>query len=54
MGRVSTRVMTEDCKSVDQSFTNTYWVNVATGKVVQSRQWAGDEFGYIITQAGIR
>jgi hypothetical protein len=54
MGRVSTKVMTEDCKSVDQSFTNTYWVSVATGKVVQSRQWAGDEFGYIITQAGIR
>jgi hypothetical protein len=54
MGRVSTRVMTEDCKSVDQSFTNTYWVSVANGKIVQSRQWAGDEFGYIITQAGIR
>lgn len=54
IGRVSTRVMTEDCKSMDQSFTNTYWVSSTTGAIVQSRQWAGDEIGYIITQVGIR
>ena len=54
IGRVATRVMTEDCKSMDQSFTNTYWVSSTTGAIVQSRQWAGDEVGYMITQVGVR
>ncbi|WP_339761757.1 YjbF family lipoprotein [uncultured Sulfitobacter sp.] len=54
VGRVATRVMTEDCKSMDQSFTNTYWVSSMTGAIVQSRQWAGDEVGYMITQVGVR
>ncbi|MBW4962579.1 YjbF family lipoprotein [Sulfitobacter sp. CW3] len=54
IGRVATRVMTEDCKSMDQSFTNTYWVSSTTGAIVQSRQWAGDDVGYMIIQVGVR
>jgi hypothetical protein len=54
IGRVATRVMTEDCKSMDQSFTNTYWVSSTTGAIVQSRQWAGDDVGYMMIQVGVR
>ena len=54
IGRIPTRVMTEDCKSLDQSFTNTYWVSSNTGAIVQARQWAGSELGYIKTQVGVR
>lgn len=53
-GSIPTRVMTEDCKSLDQSFTNTYWVSSKTGAIVQARQWAGSELGYIKTQDGVR
>ncbi|MCX8227437.1 MAG: YjbF family lipoprotein [Sulfitobacter sp.] len=54
IGRITTRVMTEECKSLDQSFTNTYWVSSNTGAIVQARQWAGSELGYIKTQVGVR
>lgn len=54
IGNVSTRVMTEDCKSLDQSFQNTYWVSKNSGAIVQARQWAGDELGYIKTQSATR
>jgi len=54
IGSVPTRVMAEDCKSLDQSFTNTYWVSSNTGAIVQARQWAGAELGYIKTQVGVR
>lgn len=54
IGSIPTRVMTEDCKSLDQSFTNTYWVSSNTGAVVQAREWAGPELGYIKTQVGVR
>lgn len=54
IGNVPTRVMTEDCKSLDQSFRNTYWVSTNSGAIVQARQWAGDELGYLKTQAAIR
>ncbi|HDZ82683.1 MAG TPA: hypothetical protein ENH56_15795, partial [Roseobacter sp.] len=54
IGNVSTRVMTEDCKSLDQSFQNTYWVSTNSGAIVQARQWAGDELGYLKTQAATR
>ncbi len=54
IGNIPTRVMTEDCKSLDQSFTNTYWVSSNSGAIVQARQWAGVALGYIKTQAGVR
>tara|TARA_R110002110_G_scaffold162344_1_gene361583 strand:+ start:1180 stop:1848 length:669 start_codon:yes stop_codon:yes gene_type:complete len=54
IGNAPTRVMTEDCKSSDQSFQNTYWVSTKSGAIVQARQWAGDELGYIKTQAAVR
>lgn len=53
-GSVPTRIMTEDCKSLDQSFMNTYWISANSGTIVQSRQWAGDKLGYITTQAAVR
>ncbi len=54
IGTISTRVMTEDCKSLDQSFRNTYWIDTRNGAIVQARQWADDELGYIKTQAASR
>ncbi len=54
IGVTPTRVMTEDCKSLDQAFRNTYWVSNRSGAIVQARQWAGDELGYIATQAATR
>ncbi len=54
IGNVPTRVMTEDCKSKDQSFRNTYWISTKSGTIVQSRQWAGEELGYIKTYAAVR
>jgi len=53
-GQVPTRIMTEDCKSLDQSFRNTYWIGTNSGVIVQSRQWAGEKLGYIKTQAAVR
>lgn len=54
IGNVPTRIMTEDCKSLDQSFQNTYWVSKNSGAIVQARQWAGDDVGYIKTQSASR
>ncbi|MEM5476119.1 YjbF family lipoprotein [Pacificibacter sp. AS14] len=43
-----TRVMTETCKSEGGTeFTNTYWVD-ASGRMVQSIQWAGPDVGKIV------
>ncbi|MCO6382907.1 YjbF family lipoprotein [Oceanicola sp. 502str15] len=47
---VATALMKEDCKSLDQSFSNLYWISFATGRVVQSRQWAGDFTGPLVMQ----
>jgi hypothetical protein len=41
IGSIPTRVMTEDCESLDQSFTNTYWVSSNTGAIVQAAQMFG-------------
>ena len=54
IGTIPTRIMTEDCKSLDQAFRNTYWVGRRSGTIVQARQWAGDEIGYIKTQSATR
>ncbi|WP_342077677.1 YjbF family lipoprotein [Yoonia sp. SS1-5] len=42
--------MSEDCRSLDQSFINTYQLDAA-GRVSQSRQWAGPGIGYIMIGA---
>jgi len=46
-----TRLMAEDCKSLDQSFLNLYWVSASGNRIVQSRQWAGDYLGIVTTRA---
>ncbi|MFD2741762.1 YjbF family lipoprotein [Sulfitobacter aestuarii] len=52
-GRViPTTLMQEDCKSLDQSFRNLYWV--AQSGIVQSRQWAGGKTGEISTRVVLR
>lgn len=53
-GNIPTRVMTEDCKDLEQSFRNTYWVSRNDGAIVQTRQWAGNELGYLKTQVATR
>lgn len=45
--RVSTRRMREDCSYGDASFTNEYWIEIGSGRMRKSRQWAGPTFGYI-------
>lgn len=40
----------EDCKSLDQAFTNVYWVDPKSRKILQSRQWVGPRIGSISTR----
>lgn len=49
-GPVTTILMTERCRSLNQEFTNFYWVTPAGGQIVQSRQWAGPTVGAISTR----
>ena len=49
-GPVQTRLLAEDCRSLDQSFTNLYWVSVRGRQIIQSRQWAGPYLGAISTR----
>ena len=39
----------ESCFNADQSFTNSYWLD-NSGELVQSRQWLGEEVGYLRLQ----
>lgn len=48
--QVETQLMREDCRSLDQSFRNLYWVMPSSGQIVQSRQWAGPFMGEISTR----
>ncbi|SIO02889.1 YjbF family lipoprotein [Vannielia litorea] len=45
---VATTLVAEECRSLDQSFENLYWVARPSGQVVQSRQWAGDFAGMVV------
>ena len=45
-----TRLMAEDCQSLDQEFLNLYWVSRSGNRIVQSRQWAGDFLGIVTTR----
>ena len=42
---VPTELVQEHCINPDQDFQNLYWVELSTGQIVQSRQWAGDFSG---------
>ncbi len=44
--QVATQLIAEDCASQDQTFLNLYWID-SSGKIVQSRQWAGDFAGVL-------
>ncbi|MBY6046487.1 YjbF family lipoprotein [Vannielia litorea] len=46
--QVATTLVEEDCRSLDQSFTNLYWLSAGSGEVLQSRQWAGDLTGPLV------
>ena len=47
---VPTRLMAEDCRSLDQAFVNLYWVREGDGRFVQTRQWSGEFLGVILTK----
>lgn len=47
---VNARLVSEDCRSLDQSFQNLYWVNPADNRIVQTSQWTGEFIGMIATQ----
>lgn len=49
-GAVRTVQMREDCRSLDQEFTNIYWVTPGARRIVQSRQWAGPYIGALSTR----
>ncbi|MDF1871131.1 YjbF family lipoprotein [Vannielia sp.] len=44
--KVKTRLMQEDCRSLDQTFRNFYWLR--GDRIVQSRQWAGAVSGMLV------
>ena len=48
--QVVTRLLTESCHGLNQSFENIYFVDLAEGEVIQSRQWVGENVGYIATR----
>lgn len=50
----ATSLMREECKSLDQSFVNLYWVDISRKEVVQSRQWTGDFLGNLSTRMVVR
>lgn len=45
-----TRLMAEQCRSLNQSFLNLYWVGGSGNRIVQTRQWAGDYLGVFTTR----
>ena len=47
---VDTVLIEERCKSLDQEFTNLYWLRQGTGGILQSRQWAGEFTGPLVTR----
>ncbi len=49
-GPVQTVQMRENCRSLDQEFTNIYWVTPGARRIVQSRQWAGPYIGALSTR----
>lgn len=52
--KANTILMRENCKSLDQEFTNLYWVDPTSRAIVLSRQWMGPETGNISTRVVLR
>lgn len=48
-GVVPATLMRENCKSLDEEFTNRYWVD-GQGNIIQSSQWTGAFLGAISTR----
>lgn len=48
--QVVTKLLTESCQGLNQSFENIYFVDILGGEVVQSRQWVGENVGSIATR----
>ena len=48
--KVPAQLVREDCRSLDQSFKNLYWVTPDDGRIIQSRQWDGPFLGEISTR----
>lgn len=44
-GLIPTELLQERCTNPDQTFQNLYWIEIRTGQIAQSRQWAGDFSG---------
>ena len=47
---VTTRLFSEDCRSLDQSFQNWYWLSPSNNRIVQTSQWTGEFIGMVATQ----
>lgn len=48
---VATQKQQEDCYGLARQFTNIYWVQTGTGRIVQSSQWTGDFLGNMFIKA---
>lgn len=46
--QTQTVLMREDCQSLDQEFSNLYWISRSSGRIVQSRQWAGETTEHLL------
>ncbi len=49
-GSVETTLMSENCHGITNSFENLYWVDRKRDEIIQSRQWAGENIGSLVTQ----
>ena len=49
-GPLNARLMSEDCRSLDQSYQNLYWINPSNNRIVQTSEWSGEFIGTIATQ----
>lgn len=48
--QIATRVLIENCQSLDQEFSNLYWVVGAENLIIQSQQWAGPTTQMLLMQ----
>lgn len=47
---LSAQLLSEDCRSLDRSFQNLYWVSPNRSEILQTSQWTGKFVGTIATQ----
>lgn len=48
--QVPARLMTEQCRNLDQQFENFYWMHPVRRTILLSRQWAGPHLGALSTR----